>query len=126
MNKRLASSLAIATTLLTVGASGPLADWIAKVDPALKDELKPFIKIHSDLLTAEEAANPPPPVVSVDSPIAQARAANGTEPLFGPIGDRKLDLIRGESFPCWQDRKLLFQPCDDLTRWRSSTRILWR
>ena len=77
----------------------PLADWIAKVDPALKDELKPFIKIHSDLLTAEEAANPPPPVVSVDSPIAQARAANGTEPLFGPIGDRKLDLIRGESFP---------------------------
>ena len=32
MNKRLASSLAIATTLLTVGASGPLADWIATAD----------------------------------------------------------------------------------------------
>lgn len=32
MNKRLASSLAIAATLLTVGASGPLADWIATAD----------------------------------------------------------------------------------------------
>ena len=32
MKKLLASSLAIATTLLTVGASGPLADWIATAD----------------------------------------------------------------------------------------------
>jgi len=30
----------------------------------------------------------------VDSPIAAARAAAGLEPLFGPMGDRKLDLLK--------------------------------
>ncbi|CAM5706944.1 acyltransferase PE [Mycolicibacterium aubagnense] len=32
MNKLLARSMAIATTLLTVGAGGPLADWVATAD----------------------------------------------------------------------------------------------
>lgn len=69
----------------------PLADWFTHMDPALAKELHDDIRVWPGGITAREAAEPIEPVVTVDSPLAQARAATGTEPVFG-IGDKKLEL----------------------------------
>lgn len=69
----------------------PLADWVAKVDPALAKELHDDIRVWPGGITAREAAEPWEPRPVVDAPMAQARAAMGTEPMFA-IGDRKLEL----------------------------------
>ena len=76
----------------------PLADWMAKVDPSVAKNLRDDIRVWPGGITKNEAKIELPPTVPVDAPIAQARGASGTEPLFGPIGDKKLDLKRiGES-----------------------------
>jgi hypothetical protein len=69
----------------------PLADWFTHVDPAVAKELHDDIRVWSGGITAREAAEPVEPVVAIDSPLTQARAATGTEPVFG-IGDKKLEL----------------------------------
>jgi hypothetical protein len=75
----------------------PLADWMTRVDPALARELHDDIRVWPGGITAREAAEPIEPRVVVDSPLAQARDASGTEPMFG-IGDRKLELKSAPKF----------------------------
>jgi hypothetical protein len=70
----------------------PLADWMAKVDPSVAKNLRDDIRVWPGGITKNEAAVEVPPVISVDGPLAQIRAVSGTEPLFGPIGDKKLAL----------------------------------
>lgn len=78
----------------------PIADWLAKVDPAVAKDLHDDIRVQSGNITArevelEKVGNEavPLPVQSVEAPLAQARAAASLEPLFS-IGDRKLTLAR--------------------------------
>lgn len=69
----------------------PLADWIANVDPQVANGLKPDMRVWSGGITATEAAGKVEPKAVVEAPIAQARAALGTEPLVG-FGDRKFTV----------------------------------
>jgi hypothetical protein len=69
----------------------PLSKWMTHVDPALAKELMPDMRVWPGGITEREAMEPFEPKPVVDSPMAQARAASGTEPLFS-IGDRKLEL----------------------------------
>lgn len=75
--------------------SVPLADWIARVDPAIAKELHDDLRVVKGGLTAREAAEgalfPPRPIV--DDPVAALRENASLEPLFS-IGDRKLQLTR--------------------------------
>lgn len=77
----------------------PLAKWMTHVDPALAKELMPDMRVWPGGITAREAQVPFEPRPVVDSPLAQARASLGTEPLFS-IGDKKLTL---ERLPNWED-----------------------
>jgi hypothetical protein len=69
----------------------PLSGWVTYVDPTVAKELHDDIRVWPGGITAREAAEPIEPGVAVDSPLAEARRATGTEPLFA-IGDRKLEL----------------------------------
>lgn len=80
----------------------PLVDWMTSVDPAVAKQLQPHIRVWPGGITEFEASEPSVPHNPVDSPIAQARAAHGLEPMFGPIGDRKLELKQRPEDPMAQ------------------------
>lgn len=72
----------------------PLADWIAKVDPAVAKELHDDLRVAAGGITKREMAERPPiDLPIVDDPIATVRSGAALEPLFS-IGDRKLQLQR--------------------------------
>jgi hypothetical protein len=76
----------------------PLADWMTKVDPKVAKDLHDDLRVWPGGITAREAAEPWEAKPVVEAPIAQARAASGTEPMFA-IGDRKLELKQQPSIP---------------------------
>lgn len=80
----------------------PLADWMTRVDPALAKELRPDTRVWPGAVTEREAAEVVEPKEVVDSPLAKARAASGTEPLFA-IGDKKLGLKQLSSIVGFED-----------------------
>lgn len=77
----------------------PLADWVAKVDPAVMKALAEDIRVRPGAITAREAqlsaeanvAQPPPIPLPEELPVV--RAASALEPLYS-IGDRKVALNR--------------------------------
>jgi hypothetical protein len=99
----------------------PIADWMTHVDPALASELMEDIRVWPGGITKREAAEVWEPKAVVDSPLAQARAAFGTEPLFSQIGDRKLELKQlasAEGFEEFHEYQFLNeagQPVGELT-----------
>lgn len=84
----------------------PLADWIAKVDPAVAKELHDDLRVAAGGITKREMAERPPiDLPIVDDPIATIRSGASLEPLFS-IGDRKLQLNRlakNEQNPAFAD-----------------------
>lgn len=87
--------------------SVPIADWVAKVDPALMKGLAEDIRVRPGAITAREvalaaeadAAGPRPSPLPEEVPTL--RAASALEPLFS-IGDRKLALARMQQSPTTQ------------------------
>lgn len=73
--------------------SVPMADWIAKVDPAIHKELHDDLRVVNGGMTAREATEALPPIPSIDEAIPTFRNSASLEPLFS-IGDRKLTLQR--------------------------------
>jgi len=75
--------------------SVPMADWIAKVDPAVHRELKDDLRVVRDGLSRNEAAEQSaiPPIPTIDETLPKMREAFAAEPLFS-IGDRKLQIQR--------------------------------
>jgi uncharacterized protein YeaO (DUF488 family) len=71
----------------------PIADWLARIDPALAKDLSPDIRAFPEGITAREATEVREPPISVGSPLADVRAHFNTEPLFS-IGDRPIRIER--------------------------------
>ena len=76
----------------------PTGALVARMDPALFQQLSPFMRAWEGGLSAEEAKVPWEYKPTVDGALPIERKARGLEPLFG-IGDRKLNLqFRTKSF----------------------------
>lgn len=94
----------------------PIKSWLARVDPALAEQLSGDLRMWPGGITTRDMATSPgiiadtaeaqfgvtvsppayPPVV--DAPMPQVRFSVGTEPMFS-IGDRKLQLQRVGGYP---------------------------
>lgn len=73
----------------------PMADWMARVDPALAKGLAEDTRVWPGGITAREATVLPQEAKGiVDEPLTIWRASMGAEPRFG-MGDRKLTLVKG-------------------------------
>ncbi len=83
----------------------PLADWLAKVDPEVADQLHDHLRVRPDGLTIDEGKNLEPKE-AITEPLQLTRANASLEPLFS-IGDRKVKLERvgqaaeGKEQPAW-------------------------
>ncbi len=104
----------------------PLTDWLAKVDPEVRDALRDDIRFRPEGQTKNEKAEAveqraalkeaqpeltPGPAEPLPEPLPQQRAAAALEPLYS-IGDRKLKLERMEKEP----NKLILDPSRDYTQ----------
>jgi hypothetical protein len=69
----------------------PAADLVTHMDPKVYKDLSLFMRAWEGGITEEESKTPWEPKPVVDAPMAQARAALGTEPMFA-FGDKKLEL----------------------------------
>lgn len=91
----------------------PVSDWIGKVDPTLAKGLHDDIRMWPGGITAREAAEPIPPKVTVDSPLAQVRASGDLEPMYA-MGDRKVALQKVNELPVMPGSKLAYHNFDML------------
>lgn len=76
----------------------PLKDWLTKVDPQLAKDLHDDVRTWPGGITKNEAKLAIEPRPVIDAPMAKARDALSTEPVFS-IGDRKLELKQTPSIP---------------------------
>lgn len=70
----------------------PMADWLAKVDPQVADQLHDHLRVRLEGLTIEEGKNLEPKESITEAP-QLVRGSAALEPMFS-VGDRKVKLER--------------------------------